>query len=160
MRLKSGTPPSSGQTNRKRRSNVTRTRKSSIRANPSPRHTRDPGEHTHGYQWEQHFTHTFICMQPGILCQHILLSLYNILSLISHRYWCFCKKTPAENDRKASGFTNSPTSLRKFSGLNSWGNFHWPSSCITEDRLGITIVPWNRWGREGLRVRRRGGEVH
>lgn len=49
---------------------------------------------------------------------------------------------PAEKGINASGLTNSPLALRKFSGLNSRGDFHRPSSNSTDDRLGMTVVPW------------------
>lgn len=48
---------------------------------------------------------------------------------------------PVEKGMKASGLTNSPLSLRKFSGLNSFGNFHCPSSFRTEAKCGIISVP-------------------
>lgn len=51
---------------------------------------------------------------------------------------------PAENGMKALGLTNSPHSFRKFSGVKSWGDFHWPSSCSAEEREGMIIVPWRK----------------
>lgn len=57
-------------------------------------------------------------------------------------YTVCCAPIPAEKGMKASGLTNSPWSLRKFSGLNSCGNFHCPSSFESEVRLGIISVPW------------------
>lgn len=75
----------------------------------------------------------------GVTRLMLLLSLYAVI--------------PAEKGMKASGLTNSPWSLRKFSGLKSWGNFHCPSSFSKEVRLGMISVPWeenqagkNRYG--------------
>lgn len=61
---------------------------------------------------------------------------------------------PAENTKKASGFTNCPSSFRKWAGLKSFGRSHWLLSKSTEVRLVITRVPF---ARERGKNRERGG---
>lgn len=92
-------------------------RNNSIRARPSPRHTRGPKK------WKK------LSFKKGHPINH---------------YFAFHRGShvPAEKGMKASTLTNSPFSLRKFSGLNSCGNFQCFSSFRTDDRFGIIIVPW------------------
>ena len=117
--VKSGCPPSSGQTNVNFLSRVTTMRNSSIRARPSPRQTRGP------------------VTKPTT--QTVSVSIQVKCVRLWKEHWC---PSPVEKGMKASGLKNSPWSLRKFSGSNSWGDFHCPSSNSTEDRFGTTVVPW------------------
>lgn len=48
---------------------------------------------------------------------------------------------PAEKGMKASLLTNRPSSSRKWAGLNVCGVTHSLSSCRTEVRRGMIIVP-------------------
>lgn len=117
-------------------SNVTIIMKSSIRARPSPRHTRGPKTQNKNLP---SFT-------PGLK-----------VGAFSLRYPRWPTEgaaphglVPAEKGMKASGLTNSPSSLRKFCGLNSFGNFHCPSSFRTEARCGMTSVPlWKESDQRG-----------
>lgn len=108
-------------------------RNSSIRARPSPRHTRGPNmekkkvskscQSTTGCSINHYFAFQQRCSYNNDVLKHG-----------SH--------IPAEKGMKASTLTNSPFSLRKFSGLNSCGNFQCFSSFRADERFGIIIVPW------------------
>ena len=51
-------------------------------------------------------------------------------------------QAPAENGMKASGFTKWPWASRKCSGWKRRGFSQTVSSFSTEDRLGMSVVPW------------------
>lgn len=123
---KSGSPASSGQMNLNFLSRVTRMRNSSMRARPSPRHVRGPAV-TNARDMNMQLTFCNLTI-------HSTKSASDSDSCHAH--------TPIEKGMKASGLTNSPWSLRKFSGWNSWWDFHCPSSTIAEHRLGMMMVPW------------------
>lgn len=102
-------------------SKLTKNKKSSILAKPSPRHARLP----RGGRKKR-------------------LVAYNVSCASVPKWMGSVARQPAENGRNASLLTNFPSVSRKRSGLNTFGVSHSFSSKSTEVRFGITAVPWMR----------------